>query len=124
MDKNIALYTCTGCGIGDAVDISAVSDIAADDYSVPICKDHGALCSPEGVELIKQDIDGEGVNTIIIAACSQRVNYDVFDFGSDKIVERVNFREQMSWSQPPKEEDTQMLAEDLIRMSCAKIGKR
>jgi len=123
MDKNIALYTCTGCGIGDALDISAVADIAADDYSVPICKDHPALCSPEGVDLIKQDIASEGVNTIIIAACSLRVNYDVFDFGPDKIVERVNFREQVAWSQTPQDEDTQMLAEDIMRMSCAKIGK-
>jgi quinone-modifying oxidoreductase subunit QmoB len=123
MDKNIALYTCTGCGIGDALDISGVSDVAADDYSVPICKDHAALCSPEGVDFIKQDIDGEGVNTIIIAACSGRVNYDVFDFGPDKIVERVNFREQVAWSQTPQDEDTQMLAEDLMRMACAKIGR-
>ena len=123
MDKNIALYICTGCGIGDALDISGVSDVAADDYSVAICKDHAALCSPEGVDLIKQDIDGEGVNTIIIAACSQRVNYDVFDFGPDKIVERVNFREQVAWITAPQDEDTQMLAEDLMRMACAKIGR-
>jgi len=123
MDKNIGLYICTGCGIGDALDIAPISEIAADDYSVPICKDHPFLCGPEGLDLIKQDIDGEGVNTIIIAACSQRVNYDVFNFGPDKIVERVNFREQIAWTQPPKEEDTQMIAEDNIRMACAKIGR-
>lgn len=123
MDKTIGLYICTGCGIGDAMNMDPISELASDEYSVSICKNHPALCSPEGVALIKQDIDGEGVNTIIIAACSQRVNYDVFDFGPDKIVERVNFREQIAWSQPPKDENTQMIAEDNVRMACVKIGK-
>ena len=123
MDKTIGLYICTGCGIGDALNIEPISELAADEYSVSICKDHPFLCSPEGVDLIKQDIDGDGVNTIIIAACSQRVNYDVFDFGPDKIVERVNFREQIAWSQPPQDENTQMIAEDNVRMACAKIGR-
>ena len=123
MDKNIGLYICTGCGIGEALDIDPIAEVASDDCSISNCKNHAWLCGPEGVDLIKQDIDGESVNTIIIAACSGRVNYDVFDFGPDKIVERVNFREQIAWTQPPKEEDTQMMAEDYIRMAGAKIGR-
>ncbi len=123
MDKNIGLYICTGCGIGDALNIDPISDIATDDYSVPLVKNHPCLCGPDGVELIKKDIESEGINTIMIAACSGRVNYDIFDFGPDKIVERINFREQIAWCQAPKEEDTQMLAEDYMRMACAKMGK-
>lgn len=120
MDKKTAVYICTGCGIGDALDVDPIKQLATDELSIPLCKDHPFLCGEEGVELIKKDIEGEGVNTIIICACSQRVNYDVFDFGPDKIVERVNFREQVAWSQAPKEEDTQMLAEDNLRMGCSK----
>ena len=120
MDKKTAVYICTGCGIGDAVDVDPIKELAADEFSVPVCKDHPFLCGPEGVELIKKDIQEEGINTIVIAACSQRVNYDVFDFGPENIVERVNFREQIAWSQSPKEEDTQMLAEDNLRMGCSK----
>ncbi len=121
MDKNKALYICTGCGIGDALDTDPIANIASDDYGVSITKNHPCLCSPEGIDLIKKDMETEGVNTIIIAACSGRVNYDVFDFGPDKIVERINFREQVAWCQSPKEEDTQMLAEDYVRMACAKL---
>lgn len=123
MEKNIGLYICTGCGIGDTLDIDQIGEVAEDEYNISVCKSHPFLCGPEGLNLIKQDIDGEGINTIIVAACSQRVNYDVFDFGPDKIVERVNFREQIAWTQPPGEEDTQMIAEDNIRMACAKIGR-
>lgn len=122
MDKKTAVYICTGCGIGDALDIEKLAGIATDDYSVPVCKNHPFLCGPEGVELIKKDMDDEGVNTAIIAACSQRVNYDVFDFGPDKIVERVNIREQVVWSHEPGDEDTQMLAEDNLRMGCVKAN--
>lgn len=122
MEKKTAVYVCTGCGIGDAVDIGPLSEIATDDYSVPICREHAFLCGEEGISLIKKDIEEEGVNAILIAACSPRVNYDVFDFGPDKIVERVNLREHVAWSMPPKEEDTQMLAEDYLRMGCSKLN--
>ncbi len=122
MEKKTAVYICTGCGIGDAIEVDKLAEIATDDFSVPICKNHSFLCGPEGSELIKKDIEEEGVNTIIIAACSPRVNYDVFNFGPDKIVERVNLREQVAWCQPPKEEDTQMLAEDYLRMGCTKAN--
>ena len=121
MEKKTAVYICTGCGIGDALDIEQLAGIATDDYSVPICRNHAFLCGSEGVELIKKDMEGEGVNTALIVACSQRVNYDVFDFGPDKIVERVNIREQVVWSHEPGDEDTQMLAEDNLRMGCSKV---
>jgi len=120
MDKNTAVYICTGCSIGDALDIEQFKENGTEDFKISYCKDHPFLCGPDGLDLINKDIEAEGINTIIIAACSQRVNYDVFNFGPDKIVERVNLREQVAWSQPPKEEDTQMLAEDNLRMGCSK----
>ncbi|WP_307403205.1 FAD-dependent oxidoreductase [Desulfofundulus luciae] len=119
MDKKLAVYICTGCGIGDALDIDALSKVATKEYKVPVCKSHPFLCGAEGVELIKQDMEGEGVNTIVIAACSMRVNYDVFNF-PDAIVERVNLREQGVWCHPANDEDTQMLAEDSLRMGIVK----
>jgi quinone-modifying oxidoreductase subunit QmoB len=120
MDKKTALYICTGCGIGEALDVEKLAEVASDDFKITDCKNHPALCGPEGSGLIKQDIEANGVNTIIIAACSPRVCYDVFNFGPDKIVERVNIREQVAWSQPPQDEKTQELAEDYVRMGCSK----
>ncbi|MBE3584929.1 hydrogenase iron-sulfur subunit [Desulfofundulus thermocisternus] len=119
MDKKLAVYICTGCGIGDALDIDALSNVATKEYKVPVCKSHPFLCGVEGVGMIKQDMEGEGVNTIVIAACSMRVNYDVFNF-PNTIVERVNLREQGVWCHPANDEDTQMLAEDSLRMGIVK----
>lgn len=121
MEKKSAVYICTGCGIGDALNIEQLEKIATDDNSIPICKNHPYLCSKEGVEIIKKDMADEGVNTIAIAACSPRVMYDVFDF-ENCIVDRVNLREQVVWSQKPEDEDTQMMAEDYLRMGIAKIN--
>jgi quinone-modifying oxidoreductase, subunit QmoB len=71
--------------------------------------------------MIKEDIAKEGANTLVIAACSPRVMYDVFSF-DNCIVDRVNLREQVAWCQKPGEEDTQMMAEDYLRMALAKVG--
>jgi quinone-modifying oxidoreductase subunit QmoB len=120
MEKKIAVYICSGCGIGDALDIEKLGKVATEESSVPICKNHSNLCSEEGAALIKNDIDNEGANTIIIAACSQRVMYDVFNF-DNCIVDRVNIREQVAWCQKPGDEDTQMMAEDYLRMALAKV---
>lgn len=120
MEKKIGVYICEGCGIGEALDVDSLSNVAMDEFQVPLCRRHSYLCGKDGVELIKSDIENEGVNTIVIAACSPRVMYEVFDFGYDKIVERTNLREQVVWCHPPNDEDTQMLAEDHLRISITK----
>ena len=120
MDKKTGVYICTGCGIGESLDIGGLSKVATKEGKVPVCKTHAFYCGAEGVALIKSDIENEGVNTVVIAACSSRVNYDVFDFGPSIIMERTNLREQITWCHPANDEDTQMMAEDSLRMSLAK----
>ncbi len=120
MDKKIAVYICTGCGIGEALDIEQLSKVATSEGKAAVCRNHQNLCGSEGAQLIKNDIANEGVNTLIIAACSQRVMYDVFNF-EGTILDRVNLREQVVWCHPAKDEDTQMMAEDYLRMSCARM---
>ena len=120
MDKKIAVYICTGCGIGEALDIDQLSKVATSECKAAVCKNHPNLCGPAGVQLIRDDIANEGVNTLIIAACSLRVMYDVFNF-EGAIMDRVNLREQVVWSHPANDEDTQMMAEDYIRMGAARM---
>ncbi|GBE01574.1 anaerobic glycerol-3-phosphate dehydrogenase subunit B [bacterium BMS3Bbin06] len=121
MEKKIGLYICTDCEIGNAINLDELAKVAAE-MKVPLVKTHPSLCQKEGVEFIKKDMAQEGVNAVIIAACSLRVNYDVFDLGIP-LVERVNLREGVVWSHPPNDEDTQMMAEDYIRMGILKMQK-
>ncbi len=62
MEKKTAAYICTGCGIGEALDIEALSKVATDEYKAPICRTNNIYCSPEGVAEIQKDIESEGVN--------------------------------------------------------------
>ncbi|MCL0057564.1 hypothetical protein M1N05_00645 [Dehalococcoidales bacterium] len=122
MEKKIGVYICQGCDIGKSVEIEKLTDIAIKKFKLPVCKTHDILCSPDGLNLIKNDISGEGINTIVIAACSPRVKYQEFSFPGN-LVERVNIREFVAWSQPPQEEATQALAEDYLRMGIVKAQK-
>ena len=123
MEKKFGVYICTGCGIGETVDIEKLkkksaraAKVEADNIRV-----HQILCSPEGLEVIKNDIK-EGVNTIIIGACSPRVKFEEFDFPGT-ITERVNLREFVAWTQEPMTDDTQSLAEDYMKMGAIKTQK-
>ena len=127
MDKKLGVYICTGCGIGEALDIEKLEKKVPP--KIKIRKTHPIVCSPEGVGLIKEDIASEGVNTVVIAACSRRVLYDVFDFGP-AIVERVNLREGVIWSHKPQDPDAeepdefiQEMAEDYLRMGLAEAER-
>jgi quinone-modifying oxidoreductase subunit QmoB len=122
MDKKLGVYICTGCGIGDSLDIDALKKVASKEFKAPVCKTHSWLCGTEGVEMIKADVAGDGVNTLSIVACSPRVKYDVFEFGP-VLMDRVNIREQVIWVLPAGDEDTQMMAEDNMRMGLVKLNK-
>jgi len=121
MDKKLGVYICTGCGIGESLDIDALKKVAIKGKA-PVCKTHEWLCGPEGVEMIKADMANEGVNTISLVACSPRVKTDVFDF-APALLDRVNVREQVTWVLPADDEDTQMMAEDQLRMGLVKLNK-
>jgi len=123
MDKKLGVYLCSGCSIGDSLEIDALEKIATSEYNAALTKNHPFLCSDEGVDLIKKDIKEEEINTVVIGACSPRVNYDIFRFGEDMLLERVNLREHVAWCQKPKDEDTQMLGEDYLRMGIVKAQK-
>jgi len=121
MDNKTGVYVCSGCGIGDALDVDKLCALAT--KKGHICKSHPSLCGEEGAQVIRQDIE-DGVNTIVIAACSPRVKSDIFSYDkTTTIMERVNLREHVIWTHPANDEDTQMLAEDYMRMALAKIAK-
>ncbi|MBI5533838.1 MAG: hydrogenase iron-sulfur subunit [Deltaproteobacteria bacterium] len=122
MDKKTAAYLCTGCGIGDALDVDAMGKVATKECKAALFRKHAALCSEEGVQLIRDDIEKEGVNTVLVAACSPRAMFRVFEF-EGCITDRINLREQVVWSHPAGHEDTQALAEDQLRMGAARTRK-
>ncbi len=129
MEKNYGVYICKGCGIADAIDAGKAGADAASKTRTPAekVKTHDILCSPAGIGLIKNGIK-EGVNTVIIAACSPSVKYEEFDFPGC-IVERTNIRELVAWSQGKATEETpehynpQGMAADYVTMGIIRTQK-
>ena len=122
MSKKIGVYICSGCEIGKSLDIEKLCQLASSEQNVAVCKSHKSLCSIEGFNIINNDIVKENLDGLIIAACSPRAKTEVFDFPGNILLERTNIREQVAWCMEPGEEDTQMAAEDYLRMAVTKIN--
>jgi quinone-modifying oxidoreductase subunit QmoB len=135
MDKKYGVYICTGCGIGDVLDMEDLIDVP-DEEGVN-CTTHPCFCGKEGAALIQKDVDDGKVNALVIGACSRRVNFDVFKY-DNCIVERVNLREGVVWPHsrekyPALTEDQkddeehfdriQMKAEDYLKMGMIRVEK-
>ena len=131
MDKKYCAYICSGCGIGEALDMDALTEVVSGEMSME-CKSHACLCGKEGRALIEGDIAG-GVNTVVVGACSPRVMTNEFDFGEGTITVRANLREQVVWAEvkpaegeEPHAEAAEFLQEtaaDYLRMACTRAKK-
>ena len=125
MDPKVGVYICKGCDIAKKIDIDKLAE-AANEQSVAICKNHDILCSQAGTELIQNDIKNDGINRVVVAACSGRVFPEAFDFGKDVFTDRTNIREQVAWCHSPADasamdEDIQVMADDYVKMGIAKV---
>ena len=117
--KRTGVYVCRGCAIGDCLDTDALMAVAQDSDGVAVTRTSGAFCL-EDSRLIAEDVATQELDAVVVAACSPRVNSQVFKF-PPSVVGRVNLREQVAWSHAPMEAATQDLAVDLLRMGMASV---
>jgi quinone-modifying oxidoreductase subunit QmoB len=122
MDHKVGVYIDTGYGIGEALDIEALSAVATKELKVAVCRADPYWNDPDKLAVIRNDIASEKLTAVVIAGPSPRVFQTEFTFPG-VITERANLREHVVWSHPANEEDTQMLAEDYLRMWITKARK-
>ena len=126
MKKVYGAYLCTGCGIGDVLDVDGLKDAAAD--AGIAMTEHACLCGAAGRSFIEKDIADKGVNTIVVCACSPRVMQKEFDFGQQTITVRGNLREHVAWTGGLKEDGSvddflQEMGTDYVRMAVTRAQK-
>jgi quinone-modifying oxidoreductase subunit QmoB len=124
-DMKTAAYVCTGCGIGEHLSAAQMAKVAEREGKMSLVRQHEFLCSAAGVQVIRDDIEKEGVTHLMIAACSRRAKTEAFHFPTAAI-SRASLREGVIWSQPDTDgarEFTQEMADDYVRMACAEVKK-
>ncbi len=99
----------------------------------PVVKSHKRLSSPDGLAMIKADVDSGALDAVLLCGTSPRVDWDVFTFGDKVLVERVSLRElvTLSYENPdgsaPAGGDTPpemlSLAHDYLAMGVVKLQK-
>ena len=116
--ERVGVFLCTGCEIGASLKTDGFEGLAKKDGAVQYAA-HPCLCEPGGVATLRGAVD-----CLLIAACSARHKQQEFRFDPTKVaVERVSLREQVAWTHPAGHEDTQALAEDMLRMGIVKAKK-
>jgi len=123
----IGVFVChCGKNIGGVVDVGEVKKYAATLPDVVFSKDNLYSCSQDTQALIKETIDKEKLNRVVIAACTPRTHEPLFqetirEAGLNRcLLEMVNIRDQCSWVHAHEKEAATEKAKDLIRMAVAK----
>jgi heterodisulfide reductase subunit A-like polyferredoxin len=125
----IGVFVChCGINIGGVVDVPAVRDYAATLPYVDYVTDNLYTCSQDTQETIANVIKEEGLNRIVVAACTPKTHEPLFQetmisAGLNKyLFEMTNIRNQDSWVHKNDPEAATTKAKDLLRMAVAKVA--
>ena len=126
-DLRIGVYVCDcGHNIGGIIDTSEVAEHAATLPGVRVAKAYKYMCADPGQNLIKNDIIEQGLNRVVVAACSVRLHEPTFraavvEAGLNPfLMEMANIREQDTWVHSHHPEEALAKAKDLVASAVAK----
>ncbi|MHA2429552.1 MAG: 4Fe-4S binding protein [Promethearchaeota archaeon] len=126
----VGVYIChCGINIGGVVDVPKLCEYAETLPNVVIAKEYKFVCSDIGQNMIKEDIEAEKINRVVVAACSPRMHEPTFrrvcqDAGLNQFLfEQANIREHCTWVNMRDVPGATRIAKDHIRMAVAKVSK-
>jgi len=100
----IGVYVChCGVNIAQTVDVEAVRDYVANQPNVVVARDYKFMCSDPGQQLIREDIQNQHLDRVVVAACSPQMHELTFrhcceEAGLNRyLFQMANIREQCSW---------------------------
>jgi heterodisulfide reductase subunit A2 len=101
----IGVYVChCGGNISDVVDVQKVVEAAGRLPGVVVAKTNMFMCSDPGQNAILEDVKNEGLDRVIVAACSPKLHETTFRKVLERsglnpyLLEQANIREQVSWA--------------------------
>ncbi len=103
-EHKIGVYVCKcGTNIAKVVDCEDVVRTASEQPGVVCAKSYKYMCSNPGQEMIIDDIKEQGLDRVVVAACSPRMHEPTFRKAlqtagiNPYFLEMANIREQCSW---------------------------
>lgn len=125
----VGVFVChCGSNIAGVVDVKAVRDYARTLPYVTYVTDTLYACSQDTQEAITAIIRKEGLNRVVVAACTPKTHEPLFqetltNAGLNKyLFEMVNIRNQNSWVHKNHPDPATQKAKDLVRMSVSKVA--
>jgi len=110
----IGVYVChCGNNIAGMVDCEGVARWAEELDGVVVSRDYEFMCSSLGQEMIKDDIQEQGLDRVVVACCTPRMHEPTFQRAvaeaglNPYYFEQANIREQCSWVHDDREEATE-----------------
>ena len=123
----IGVYIChCGGNISETIDIAEVLSFAEQQPDVVLVRDYSHMCSEVGQKLVFDDISDNGLDRVVIAACSPQFHEKTFMSTvegaglSPYILEIANIREQCAWPHFEIPEVATEKAKDLVGMAIVK----
>lgn len=126
-EPKIGVFVCNcGTNIGGIVDVPGVAAMARELPGVTYAEENLFTCSQDSQVKMKEVIQREGLNRVVVAACTPRTHEELFqetmrDAGLNKyLFEMANIRNQCSWVHSGDKAAATQKAKDLVRMSVAR----
>lgn len=123
----VGVFIChCGSNIAGTIDVAKVAEETRKLPGVVYATDYMYTCSEPGQDEIKQAIQREGLNRVVVAACSPRMHEMTFRRTVEKaglnkyFFEQANIREHISWIGLDKEANTKKAIE-AVRMAVEKV---
>lgn len=127
--RRVGVFIChCGTNIAAGIDVSQVVEAAKEMPGVVFATEYKYMCSEPGQEMVKEAIKEQGLDRVVIAACTPRMHEATFrktlaDAGMNPyLLEVANIREQVAWVHTDKEGATQKSI-DLVKMAVAKVTR-
>lgn len=128
-EPKIGVFVChCGINIGGVVDVPAVKEYSRTLPNVVFVDENLYTCSQDTQAKIKEVIQENQLNRVVVASCSPRTHEPLFqetirEAGLNKyLFEMANIRDQCSWVHMDKKEEATKKAKNLVRMAVATAG--
>ena len=126
--KRIGVFVChCGHNIAGTVDVEAVAEALRDAPGVEMATTYKYCCSEPGQKLIRDSIEEQGLDGVVVAACSPAMHETTFRRAvasvglNPYLCECANIREQCSWVHQDDPEQATTKAKAIVQTIVEKV---